>query len=143
MRMAALSLLLVFLLALAACGGTDESPSTGATTPSASAPAGSPTIAPPKGVPVPEALSRFRCDPDGAGTYRATGVVKNSSKARTTFHVTVFVGEATGATPTATSKAKTKELPSVAAGGSVDFTLETIPAAAEGGTCHVQVLTAE
>jgi hypothetical protein len=137
--MAVLSLLLVVL---AACGGTDESPSTGATTPSASVPAGSPTIAPPTGVPVPEALSRFRCDPDGAGTYRATGVVKNGSKAKATFHVTVFVGEA-AATPTATSKAKTKELPSVAAGGSVDFTLDTIPAAAEGGTCHVQVLTAE
>ena len=129
---AALSLLLV----LAACGGSGED-TTPKAEPSPTEPATSPTIAPPTGEPVPGALSQFRCDPDGAGTFVATGVLKNSTKAKVTFQVTVYVGEATGAP----ASARTERLPDVAAGGSVDFTVDAIPAPAEGGTCHVQALT--
>ncbi|MET0468099.1 MAG: hypothetical protein ABW075_04950 [Aeromicrobium sp.] len=135
MRMAALSLLLV----LAACGGSDESPSTDASTPAASAPVASPTVAPPTGDPVPEALSGFRCEPDGAGAYRASGALKNATKASVTFHVTVHVG-----TPSAAPQsAKTTDVPTVKGGASVQFAVDGIPAPAEGGTCHVQVLTAK
>jgi hypothetical protein len=131
---AALSLLLV----LAACGGSGEDAAPAATTtPSPQQPAASPTIAPPTGEPVPGALSQFRCDPDGAGTYRATGVLENSTKAKVTFQVTVYVGEPSGVP----ASARTERLPDVAGGGSVDFTVDKIPAPAEGGTCHVQALT--
>jgi hypothetical protein len=133
MRMAALSLLLV----LAACGGAAEKATPDASTTPANQPVASPTIAPPTGTPVPEALSQFRCDPDGAGTYQATGVVKNSSKQKVDFQVTVHVGE-----PSATPQsAMTQRVPNVAARASAEFSIATIPAPAEGGTCHVQVLT--
>jgi hypothetical protein len=133
--MAALSLLLV----LAACGGgSDESPKTPATSaPAASQPAGEPTVAAPSGDPIPQALSRFRCEPDGAGTFQASGVLANSTKAKVNFQVTVFVGEP----PAAPLSAKTKQIPSIAGGGSVEFTVYKIPSPPEGGTCHVQVLT--
>ena len=129
----ALSLFLV----LAACGGSDGSPAPTTSTTPAAQPAASPTIAPPTGDPVPAALSQFRCDPDGAGTFQATGVLKNSTKVKVTFQVTVYVGEPNGSA----QSAKTERLPNVAGGGSVDFAIATIPAPAEGGTCHVQVLT--
>jgi hypothetical protein len=134
MRLAALSLSLPLVLALTACGGSDEPPTPAATTP---APVSSPTIAPPTGDPVPEALSKFRCEPDGAGAFTASGVLKNSGKAKVTFQVTVYVGPAAGAP----ASAKTKEIPTVKGGGSVDFAIDTIPAPPEGGACHVQVLT--
>lgn len=124
------------LVSLAACSGSDE-PTAAATTTPAAQPAGSPTIAPPTGDPVPEALSQFRCDPDGAGTFVASGVLANATKAKVTFQVTVYVGQASGAP----ASAKTKEIPKVAGGGSIAFTIDTIPAPADGGTCHVQVLT--
>lgn len=137
MRMAAgLAVTGTVLLALGACSGSDE-PAASATTTPAAQPAASPTIAPPTGDPVPEALSQFRCDPDGAGTYQASGVLANSTKGTVTFQVTVYVGEAAGAP----ASAKTKEVPKVAGGGSIEFTIDTIPAPADGGTCHVQVLT--
>jgi hypothetical protein len=124
------------LLALGACSGSEEPAASSTTTPAAQA-AGAPTIAPPTGDPVPEALSQFRCDPDGAGTYQASGVLANSTKAKVTFQVTVYVGEATGAP----ASAKTEEVPKVAGGGSIKFVIDKIPAPADGGTCHVQVLT--
>lgn len=134
----ALTLVLPMSLALGACsGGSDEpgakaSPSAPATDPNAA-----PTTPAPTGTPVPEALSRFRCDPDGTGTFAASGVVANSAKAAVTFQVTVYVGEPSGAPQAAT----TKQVPKVAGGGSAEFAIEKIPAPAEGGTCHVQVIT--
>lgn len=134
MRFAAVALLLV----LGACSSRSDEPDPKA---SSSAPAADPNAVPttpaPTGVPVPEALSRFRCDPDGTGTFTATGVVANSAKAAVTFQVTVYVGEPSG-DPQA---AATKEVPKVAGGGSAEFSIEKIPAPAEGGTCHVQVIT--
>jgi hypothetical protein len=134
MRLAALSLSL--LLVVAACGGSDE-PTTAQTSTPAADPAAVPTIAPPTGDPVPEALSQFRCEPDGAGTFTAMGVLKNSTKASVDFQVTVYVGPAEGSP----ASAKTKEIPTVKGGGSVEFTVDTVPAPPDGGTCHVQVLT--
>lgn len=134
MRIAALALLLV----LAACGG-----GSGGTEPpaAASAPAADPNAAPttpaPTGTPVPEALSRFHCVADESGTFTASGVVANSTKAAVTFQVTVYVGKASGAA----QQAATKQIPKVAGGGSVEFEIDKIPAPADGGTCHVQVIT--
>jgi hypothetical protein len=135
MRMAAVALLLV----LAACGtGPDEPKSSSSTAPPAAGqPAASPTTPAPTGDPVPAALSRFRCDPDGAGAFTASGILSNATKAAVTFQVTVFVGQP-GPAP---QSARTKQVPKVAPGGSVDFQLDQVPAAPEGGTCHVQVLT--
>ena len=132
MRTAAVALLLL----LAACGrGADEPAAAPTTSPVAATGIVQTTITP-TGEPVPEALSQFRCEPDGAGAYTASGVLANDAKAATTFQVTVYVGlPIAGQQP-----AKTKQVPKVAGGGSVDFKLFKVPAAAEGGTCHVQVL---
>lgn len=132
MRIAAVALLLL----LSACGGGSDKP---AATPSSTptlAPGAVPTTPAPTGDPVPAALSRFRCEPDGAGTYTATGVLSNATKSQVTFQVTVQVGP----TDVPTQSAMTKQVPKVAAGGSVDFEILKIPAV-EGGSCHVQVLT--
>lgn len=131
MRFAAVALLLV----LGACSGGSSEPEKVATTPTPAA--GAPTNPPPTGTPVPEALSDFRCEADGAGTYTATGALTNDTKASVTFQVTVNVG-----LPSATPQAAvTKQVPKVRAGGSATFEIVQIPVAAEGGTCHVQVVT--
>lgn len=132
MRIAAVALLVL----LAACGrGADEPATTSSTTPAAAHGIVQATIAP-SGTPVPEALSQFRCEPDGAGTYTASGVLANSAKTATTFQITVYVG----APVAGHQQAKTKQVSKVAAGGSVDVKLFKVPAPVEGGTCHVQVL---
>lgn len=134
MRIAAVALILL----LAACGGGsggDAAPT--ATTPPADQPAAVPTTPAPTGTPVPEALSRFACDPDGAGTYTASGTLKNATKKAVTFQVTVYVGQPT----TEPGKGRTQQVPRVAAGGSTKFEIVQVPAAAEGGTCFVQVVT--
>jgi hypothetical protein len=133
MRLTALALLLV--LGACASGSGDPEPSASTTAPAVD-PAASPTTPAPTGKPVPSALSRFRCDPDGAGTYVASGVLSNKAKAAVTFQVTVFVGQPVEGR----QSAKTKQVPKVAAGGSVEFQIDQVPAV-EGGTCHVQVIT--
>jgi hypothetical protein len=132
MRFVAVTLLVV----LAACSRGSSEPSE----PTKSTPTPGvvkPSNPPPTGTPVPEALSDFRCEPDGAGTYTATGAVANRTKAVATFQVTVNVGQPSG-TPQA---AMTKQLPKIRPGGSATFEIVKIPVAAEGGTCHVQVVT--
>lgn len=132
MRIAAVGLLVL----LAACGSGSAGPATAPSTTPVAATGIVQTTITPTGTPVPEALSQFRCEPDGEGTYAASGVLANDAKATTTFQVTVYVGvPIAGQQP-----AKTKQVPKVAGGGSVDFKLFKIPATAEGGTCHVQVL---
>jgi len=133
MRLAAVALLLV----LGACssGSGEPDPSTSTTAPAID-PAASPTTPAPTGEPVPAALSRFRCDPDGAGTFTASGVLSNTTKTAVTFQVTVYVGQPVAGR----QSAKTKQVPKVAAGGSVEFVVDAIPAT-EGGVCHVQVIT--
>ena len=137
MRSAAVSVSasMALLLVLGACSGGSSEPDAPTSTPTPAANA--PTNPPPTGVPAPEALSGFRCEPDGAGTYTATGAVTNDTKAAVTFQVTVNVG-----TPAAVPQAAvTKRVPKVRAGGSATFEIVKVPVAAEGGTCHVQVVT--
>lgn len=135
MRTAAVALLLL----LAACGssGSDE-PAVPTTTTAASAtePAAQPSTAPTTGVPVPEALSDFRCEAGDKGEWAARGVVVNDGKVARTFQVTVLVGSATGGD----EDARTMQVASVAPGGSAPFMIKRVPAPDEGGTCHVQVL---
>ncbi len=95
-----------------------------------------PTIAAPSGTPAPEALSQFLCAKDAKGAWNASGTIANPAKNKATFQVTVHVGEAAGTD----EQAMTKQLPNIAAGGSVKFALAKIPAPKAGGTCHVQVL---
>lgn len=131
MRFAAVALLVL----LAACSGGSSEPDA---TPTATTPAANaPTNPPPSGTPVPEALSDFRCEPDGAGAYTATGAVKNTAKAPATFQVTVNVGQPSPMPQAAV----TKQLAKVGAGGSTTFEITGIPVVGEGGTCHVQVVT--
>lgn len=133
MRLAVLVLALPIVLG--ACSGGSDEPKAVATTPTL-APGAVPTTPAPTGDPVPEALSRFRCEADGAGTYVATGKLSNTSKAAVTFQVTVQVGPV----DTPTQSAVTKQVPKVAAGSTVDFQVDAIPVV-EGGSCHVQVVT--
>ncbi|MFI5430197.1 hypothetical protein [Aeromicrobium sp. UC242_57] len=139
MRVVAVALLLV----LAGCGGGSSEP---AATPSATTAATSsatdatpttePTTATPKGTPAPEALSEFRCEQDAEGRWNASGVLSNSGKAKVTYQVTIYIGQATGGE----ERARTKQVPSVAPDGSVEFTIKNVPAPKSGGPCHVQVL---
>jgi hypothetical protein len=132
MRFVAVALL--FVLAACSAGSTEPSKPT-KSTPSAGVV--QPSNPPPTGTPAPEALSDFRCEPDGAGSYTATGAVTNRTKATATFQVTVNVGQ-----PSITPQAAvTKQLAKVRAGGSATFEIVKIPVVDEAGTCHVQVVT--
>ena len=129
----------VLLLVLAACGGGSDEPASQRTTTAAPTAAATtkPTTATPRGKPAPEALMRFQCvKDDKKGSWKATGFLVNGGKAAVTFQVTVHIGEATGGQ----EQAKTKQVPNVAPGGSVAFTINKVPAPEDGGTCHVQVL---
>lgn len=136
---AALSLAFV----LAGCGGGSDpaaSPTTKAptrTTPTTHVTV-KPTVAVPTGKPVPEALSSFRCAVDKKGDWNATGYLTNTGKAKVTFQVTVYIGEASGSS----ENARTLQVPSVAPGGSTTFTIRKVPAPNTGGPCRVQVLAA-
>lgn len=133
MRTFAVALLLV----LAACGGSGDEPNKAARTSAApTTTTTTPTIAPPEGTPAPEALSRFRCAKNAKGVWSSSGYLANRTKAKVTYQVTVYIGEATGGA----EQAKTRQLPNVAAGGSTRFVISNVPAPEDGGTCHVQVL---
>jgi hypothetical protein len=140
------TLAVALLLVLAGCGAGSEDPSakpaktsvtptkTTATATTKSTP--KPTVAPAKGTPAPEALSKFRCGKDSKGKWNASGYLANQGKSRTTFQVTVYVGEAAGAA----EKAKTHQVANVGANASTRFTLDDLPAPDDDATCHVQVL---
>ena len=140
------TLAVALLLVLAGCGAGSEDPSAkptktsvAPTKPAAEAttkPTPKPRVAPAKGTPAPEALSRFRCGKNSKGKWNASGDLANQTKSRTTFQVTVYVGEAAGAA----EKAKTHQVANVAANASTRFNLEDLPAPDDDATCHVQVL---
>ncbi|MEO6604787.1 MAG: hypothetical protein ABIN55_04165 [Aeromicrobium sp.] len=131
------TLAVALLLVLAGCGGGGgETPTEPTATATKTTAAPKPTIAAPSGKPAPEALSRFRCDKNAKGEWRAFGTVRNEGKSKATFQVTVFVGEAAGSD----EQARTKQLPNVQAGGSVKFAIGKVPAPEAAGTCRVQVL---
>ncbi len=131
------TLAVALILVLSGCGGGSGDPQA-KTTKTTTAPTKAttkPTVAPPTGTPAPEALSKFRCAKGPKGTWNTSGYVANETKAKVTFQVTVYVGEAAGGE----EKAKTRQVPNVAAGGSARFVLNGVPATADG-PCHVQVL---
>src|SRR5215218_7587934 len=132
------TLAVALILVLAGCGARSEDPPAKSvtTSPSPTKATTAPTVAPPKGTPAPEALSKFRCAKSVTGVWNSSGYVANKGKAKVTYQVTVFVGEAAGGA----EKAKTRRLASVAAGGSTRFVINNLPAPDAGGTCHVQVL---
>jgi hypothetical protein len=134
MRTFAVALILV----LAGCGGgSDDQPSDSVTTtPTPTKATTKPTVAPPRGTPAPEALSRFRCAKTPKGVWNSSGYLANKTKAKVTFQVTVYVGEAAGGA----EKAKTRRVDNVAAGGSTRFVINNVPATNDDGPCHVQVL---
>lgn len=134
MRTFAVALILV----LAGCGGgSDDQPSKPTKTSVAPTTAPTtPTVAAPKGTPAPEALTRFRCAKSPKGKWNSSGYLANRSKAKVTFQVTVYVGEAAGGA----ERAKTRQVANVAAGGSTRFVINSLPAPDDGGSCHVQVL---
>ncbi|MEV7397726.1 hypothetical protein [Aeromicrobium sp. NPDC092404] len=133
MRTFAVALFLV----LAACGGSGDEPTKAAkTSATPGATTTKPTVAPPEGTPAPEALSRFRCAKNAKGAWSSSGHLANRTKAKVTYQVTVYIGEAAGGV----EQARTRQVPDVAAGGSTRFVISNVPAPDDGGTCHVQVL---
>jgi len=131
------TLAVALILVLAGCGGgSDDPPTKRSTTATPTQAATTPTVAPPKGTPAPEALSRFRCEKTAKGVWNSSGFIANPGKAKVTYQVTVYVGEAAGGA----EKAKTRQLPDVAGGGSTRFVINNLPAPDNGGSCHVQVL---
>lgn len=138
MRTIAVAVALV--LALAGCGGGSDPQPTPKRTTTKTAPTKKATVKPTPAVPtgkaVPEALSSFRCSADKKGIWNASGYLRNSGKNKVTYQVTVYVGEAAGGS----EDARTAQVASVAAGGSVKFSIKDVPAPKAGGPCHVQVL---
>ncbi|MDQ3157141.1 MAG: hypothetical protein M3Q98_10520 [Actinomycetota bacterium] len=130
----------VLCLVLAGCGGGDSpeaSPTKKATTKATPTKATvKPTVASPTGVPAPEDLTDFQCAANKDGEWNATGILRNESRNRATYQVTVFVGEADGKD----AKAMTKRVESVLAGGSSKVEVSKIPADEDAGQCYVQVL---
>ncbi|MCW2824947.1 MAG: hypothetical protein JWQ91_1864 [Aeromicrobium sp.] len=136
MRTAAVALLLL----LGACGGAEEPAAKApATTTATTPPAAAVSTVPATGTPAPQSLSGFRCEKNDDDDWTAKGVLANTSKAKATFQVTVYIGSATGGA----ERAKTRQVPSVAPGGSVGFMIKKVPAPDDGGTCHVQVLASK
>lgn len=137
MRVAAVALMFV----LAACGGgggSEEGQAPVATDTTGNTPS-APSAPALKGTPAPEALSSFRCEQDSKDRWNARGVLSNVGKVKTTFQVTVYIGQATGGE----ERARTTQVPSIAAGGSTKFRIKRIPAPTDGGPCHVQVLASK
>lgn len=132
------TLAVALILVLAGCGASSDGPpaKTVKTSTSPTKATTRPTVAPPKGTPAPEALSKFRCAKTSKGAWNSSGYLANRGKAKVTFQVTVYVGEAAGGA----EKAKTRQVPNVAAGGSTRFVINKLPAPDDGGSCHVQVL---
>lgn len=132
----------VLCLVLAGCGGGstgDPAPTDKATAGSTSGQASTtvkPTATSPNGVPAPEDLTDFQCEADKKGEWNASGILRNESKDRATYQVTVFVGEANGQD----AKAMTTRVESVLAGGSTKVEVSQIPADKDAGQCYVQVL---
>jgi hypothetical protein len=135
---------LALALVLAGCGGGSDPAASPTKAATKATPAKNPTkkatvkptVAAPTGTPAPEALSSFRCAPDSKGRWNASGYLRNSGKNKVTYQVTVYVGEAAGGS----EDARTAQVASVAAGGSVKFSIRKVPAPKSGGPCHVQVL---
>lgn len=123
-----MSRFVALLVAALLVGGCAGSPNPAAPTTSSSATPKADDYA-------PEALSDFRCGWAGAG-WVAKGILSNATKASVSYQVTVYVGDA-GSSGTGT----TQRYEHIAAGGSIPFTIDKIPATGETGTCHVRVLT--
>jgi len=129
-------------LVLSGCGGSPkESAPTKKVTATETTPAKVPktakaTVGVPTGVPAPEDLNDFQCAADKEGVWKASGVLRNGSKNRATYQVTVFVGEANGED----GEGMTKRVESVLAGGSSRVSVSGIPADEEATQCFVQVL---
>lgn len=126
---------LAMVLPLGACGGSDDPPAKkaepdAAKTPAASAPAA------PQGTPVPQAISSFQCSQDAKKRWTASAVIGNDTKNAQKYRVTVYIGPpGVQETP-----ARTKEVGTIQAGGSLTVRLTKIPGKPKAGPCHVQVL---
>ena len=122
------------MIALGACGGgaEPEPKPTATATAKKSKPAPEPTLA--AGTPAPEALSKFQCA-KSKDKWKASGYLSNRGKAAATFQVTVYVGPPDGER----HAARTKQIASIAPGGSVSFEITKIPTEGDG-PCNVQVL---
>lgn len=138
--MRTLALALASILLLAACsGGSDpagQAKPSATTTTAAKTATVKPTVSAPRGKPAPEALSSFRCGADKKGQWSASGYLSNGGASKVTYWVTVYVGPAAGGQ----EDARTTQVASVAPGGSVQFSIDKVPAPKDGGPCHVQVL---
>ena len=131
---------LALILALAACGGGGDSPKAKATSsasPKVAMDGSLPHVA--DGRPVPAALTEFVCTRDDKGNWTASGAVVNDTKLPASFQVTVHVGPADGQG----AAARTKQIASVQAHGSVRFDLGKIESRSDKGPCHVQVMALE
>lgn len=113
---------------LTACGGADHG----------GAPASAPTSAP-VGLPAqaegtvdPLAITSFTCRQNAKGRWKVSGTLTNSGKQPRHYRVTAFIGRRTG-------PARTVELPRVAPGAEVEFTVRPVVAAPDG-PCRLQAL---
>ena len=139
MRFAGVAVVLCLVLAGCGDGDSPEEPTPAKKATAKATPAkatATATVSAPTGEPAPEDLTDFLCAADKDGEWNASGILRNESRNRATYQVTVFVGEADGKD----AKAVTKRVESVLAGGSSKVEVSGIPADKDADQCYVQVL---
>jgi len=124
-----IAVLAVPMLVLAGCGGVPK------VTPRTSASPGTvvPTIGP--GTVMMDALTEAHCVRNAAGTWSATGVVKNTTKQTRSFDVNIYVGPADGEA----GVAQVVTVKKLAAGKSAPWKAAAVQATSPGGPCYIRV----
>jgi len=134
MHVRRVSVALIGLVALAACGATpeksagDEGKDDKSTLPTVSA-----------GTVVPDALTAAHCVRESNGAWRASGTVKNATTKKLDLDVRIHVGPADGKN----GPAHVKLVRDVKPGKSVDWSVLKVTADNPAGPCQIQVAVAK
>jgi hypothetical protein len=132
-RRVLVAMLLVPMLALAACNGVPK------VTPETSGSPGPvvPTIGP--GSVMTDALTEAHCVPGADGVWTANGVVKNTTKQARSFDVNIYVGPADGKG----GVAQVVTVKKLAAGKSAPWKADAVQATSPDGPCYIRVRIAK
>jgi hypothetical protein len=127
------SLAVISLLVLAACGGAPGDKAAGDKDDKSILP----TVS--AGTVLPDALTAVRCLRETNGRWRADGTVKNTTSTKLDLDVRIHVGPADGKK----APGQVKRVSDVKPGASVDWTVLRVTADDPVGPCQVQVAVAK
>jgi hypothetical protein len=133
MRVRQVSLAMIGLVLLAACGGAPADKTPGNKDDKSILP----TVS--AGTVLPDALTAVRCVREPNGRWRAGGTVKNTTSTKLDLDVRIHVGPADGKD----GPGQVKRVSGVKPGASVDWTVLRVTADDQAGPCQVQVAVAK